>query len=586
MWKAEDGMEQIELVRRAQKGDAEAQSALYEGMYKRVYYLALRLTSSPEDAEDAAQEAFISAFKALGRLRDPNAFEGWLFQIAANKCRNKAARTKTEEELPEGYEENTPDPNEALLPEEALQSEEKRRMILAIIDALPQAQRECVMLFYFSELSVKQIAEELGCSEGTVKSRLNYARQKIREGVLEVEERDGIRLHVLIPLGMLLARDCELTAAQAAALGGAAGAAGAAGGGGAAAAGAAKTGLLATAKAKIIAGVTAAVITVGAAVTIATQLPQPLRFADPAMEQNIRVMLDKPTGRLTTADVEEVRALYLFDDGMAMLEHGGGRQGEAMEGTGPVESLEDLAAFPNLNGLYYTGEDPDLLGTLAEGTPLQTLMCLQRPGGTPTLRDLTFLDRLPRLLQFNAGVAAGADLAPVERAASLREIALWSAGSLRLEGSKLENLLSLSLTANQEGMAPGTACELALTQDLPELRILSMQGGSLPPLGFLEHAPGLLSLDLYGENAEALDLAPIGGLERLRALMLVGQSGQTMDLAPLARCGALEVYSIVNETYSNPPPQAVLDAEGSMPVYNAVNGEVQEEVDRLMGWDD
>lgn len=578
-------MELIELVRRAQKGEEEAQGALYERMYKRVYYLALRLTGSPEDAEDAAQEAFISAFKALGGLRDPNTFEGWLFQITANKCRNKAARTKAVEELPEGFEENTPDPNEALLPEEALQSEEKRRMILEIIDALPQAQRECVMLFYFSELSVKQIAEELGCSEGTVKSRLNYARQKIREGILEVEERDGIRLHVLIPLGLLLAQDCELTAAQAAALGGAAGAAGAAGGG-AAAAGAAKTGLLATVKAKIIAGVTAAAIVVGGAVAIATQLPQPLHFTDPAMEQNIRVMLDKPTGRLTTADVEEVRALYLFDDGMALMEHGGGRQEAAMEGTGPVESLEDLAAFPHLNGLYYTGEDPDLLGTLAEGTPLQTLMCLQRPGGAPVLQDLTFLDRLPKLLQFNAGVVDGTDLAPLARAASLQEIALWSSGSLRLEGDNLTRLLSLRLTADYEGLAPGAACGLALTRDLPELRILSMHGGDLPPLDFLSHMPNLRTLDLYGDNAGALDLAPIGGLDQLRAVMMVGQSGQTMDLAPLAQCGALEVYAIINETYSNPPPQAVMDADGSMPVYNAVNFAVQEEVSRLMGWDD
>ena len=78
----------VELVRRAQTGDAAAQNVLYESMYKRVYYLTLRLTGSAEDAEDAAQETFLAAFRALPGLENPNAFEGWLFQIAANKSRN------------------------------------------------------------------------------------------------------------------------------------------------------------------------------------------------------------------------------------------------------------------------------------------------------------------------------------------------------------------------------------------------------------------------------------------------------------------------------------------------------------------
>ena len=152
-------MELIELVRRAKTGDEQAQSALYESCYKRAYYLALRLTKHPQDAEDATQDAFISALGALSNLKNDNAFEGWLFQIVANKCRNKLARTKQTEELPEGFEEHMPDPGEDFLPEYVLQSGETRRLILEIIDALPEAQRECVMVFYYVEMSVKQIAE-------------------------------------------------------------------------------------------------------------------------------------------------------------------------------------------------------------------------------------------------------------------------------------------------------------------------------------------------------------------------------------------------------------------------------------------
>ena len=94
-------MKLIEQVQKARDGDLEAQAALYEAMYKRVYYLALRMTRSAEDAEDAVQEAFLSAFRALPNLADLNAFEGWLFQITANKCRNILGKAGRYTQLPE-----------------------------------------------------------------------------------------------------------------------------------------------------------------------------------------------------------------------------------------------------------------------------------------------------------------------------------------------------------------------------------------------------------------------------------------------------------------------------------------------------
>ena len=92
-----------------------------------------------------------------------------------------------------------PEENEGLIPASALENRAQREIILSIIEALPQQQKECVLLFYYSELTVAQIAQALECSEGTVKSRLNYARKKLREGILETEERDGIRLHTWRP---------------------------------------------------------------------------------------------------------------------------------------------------------------------------------------------------------------------------------------------------------------------------------------------------------------------------------------------------------------------------------------------------
>lgn len=332
-------MKLVEQVRLAQGGDPEAQSALYTSMYKRVYYLALRMTGSAEDAEDAAQEAFLAAFRALPQLSDPNAFEGWLFQIAANKCRNVLRKEGKYTQLPEDEDGRTmldelPEENEALIPASALDNSDQRAIILSIIESLPQQQRECVLLFYYSQLSVKQIAQTLDCSEGTVKSRLNYARQKLRDGILSTEERDGIRLHALVPLGLLLLKDFQATTAgmAVAALGGAAaGGAAAEGAGGAAAGGAAapgtggaatavaaaKTGLLATLKAKIVAGVTAAALLagVGTAILSLRQQPKALAFSDPAMEANVRVLVDKAEGDLYPGDVEGLYSLYLMDGG-------------------------------------------------------------------------------------------------------------------------------------------------------------------------------------------------------------------------------------------------------------------------------
>jgi len=259
-------MDTAALVRRAKAGDGEAIGALYEQNYKKVYYLALKLTGNRESAEDITQDAFMAAFKALPGLEKEASFDKWLMQIAANRCRNLKKHDSFTTELPEGFEEFEPDPKESLIPENVLEDESKREIILGIIRSLPDAQRECVMLFYYSEMSVAEIAESLGVSENTVKSRLKYARDKIKAAVLETEERDGIRLHAFVPFALLFARDMESATAgisvPALTAGTAATAAGAAAVKTAGTA-AVKAGLFSTFKAKVIAGVVAASVAVG-----------------------------------------------------------------------------------------------------------------------------------------------------------------------------------------------------------------------------------------------------------------------------------------------------------------------------------
>lgn len=581
-------MNLIEQVRLAQQGDPEAQAALYEAMYKRAYYLAFRMTRSAEDAEDAVQEAFLSAFRALPNLADPNAFEGWLFQITANKCRNVLSKSGRYTQLPEDEDGNTildelPEENEGLIPASALENQAHREIILSIIEALPQQQKECVLLFYYSELTVAQIAQVLDCSEGTVKSRLNYARKKLRDGILETEERDGIRLHTMVPLDLLFLKDFQELAAglSAAALSGtAAGAAAAssgttAAGSGTTAGAAAKAGLFATVKAKVIAGVTAAALVAGGSALVLGQ-PKALAFTDPAMEANLRILLDKPEGAIYPSDAEELYALYIFDDGMA-AEAGNMSQAvtQAESGTTPVSSLADLEQLPELRSLYYMSSEPALLDTLNQLPELRELIVT---GENVNVSDFSFVSGMPNLQHISACVAGGADLSALEECVTLRQLLLWSEGSISLNAGKLTELLDLELSGNQNGMQPESTCVLQLDQPLPQLLSLKLHGGELPSLGFLANTPALQALDLYSSSLGQLDLGPIGGLKELRAVSLIVSYDQTLDLAPLADCPALEVYLAPNGMILNPPAQAVTDTESSLPLYNQVLWDIYDQI--------
>lgn len=581
-------MNLIEQVRLAQQGDSEAQTALYEAMYKRAYYLAFRMTRSAEDAEEAVQEAFLSAFRALPNLANPNAFEGWLFQITANKCRNVLSKSGRYTQLPEDEDGNTildelPEENEGLIPASALENQAHREIILSIIEALPQQQKECVLLFYYSELTVAQIAQVLDCSEGTVKSRLNYARKKLRDGILETEERDGIRLHTMVPLGLLFLKDFQELAAglSAAALSGtAAGAAAAssgttAAGSGTTAGAAAKAGLFATVKAKVIAGVTAAALVAGGSALVLGQ-PKALAFTDPAMEANLRILLDKPEGAIYPSDAEELYALYIFDDGMA-AEAGNMSQAvtQAESGTTPVSSLADLEQLPELRSLYYMSSEPALLDTLNQLPELRELIVT---GENVNVSDFSFVSGMPNLQHISACVAGGADLSALEECVTLRQLLLWSEGSISLNAGKLTELLDLELSGNQNGMQPESTCVLQLDQPLPQLLSLKLHGGELPSLGFLANTPALQDLDLYSSSLGQLDLGPIGGLKELRAVSLIVSYDQTLDLAPLADCPALEVYLAPNGMILNPPAQAVTDTESSLPLYNQVLWDIYDQI--------
>jgi len=174
-----------ELVARARRGDAPA----YEELVRRHAQIAFRtaylITGSAADAEEAAQDGFVKAHRALGRFRPAAPFRPWLLQIVANEARNRrrAAGRRTALALRAGRE--SPSGGAAPPPERALLAAEDRSVLLAALDSLDERDRLVIGCRYLLELSESETAAALGCRPGTVKSRLSRALERLRavEGV-------------------------------------------------------------------------------------------------------------------------------------------------------------------------------------------------------------------------------------------------------------------------------------------------------------------------------------------------------------------------------------------------------------------
>lgn len=190
-------------VRLAAKGDPAAWDALYRATYRNAYFVAIKVIGSEEDAQDLVQDAYITAMENLGSLKEPEKFQSWLNMIVANKCRDQLRKKKpmlfSEIGDEDGSGPEWVDDRVDIRPDLVLDQEETVRLVAEIIETLPEDQRLCVTLFYRDELTVGQIAQALEVSEGTVKSRLNYARQKVKAKVKDLEKQ-GVKLYGIAPI--------------------------------------------------------------------------------------------------------------------------------------------------------------------------------------------------------------------------------------------------------------------------------------------------------------------------------------------------------------------------------------------------
>ena len=277
-----------------------------------------------QDAQDAAQDVLITMITSLDKLKEPAAFWGWVNGITANRCRHLLSAPHREWQIPEDEEgdsllDRLEDPDLQLVPDQALDDKETRRMILDLVDSLPPDQRMSVLFYYYDEMSVKEIAQAMDTSEGTVKSRLNYARKSIRKGVEEYERR-GVKLYSVSPILLLvlfLRREAEHTALDSAAASAMAGqvmahagaaaagaqtgtaagsvaAAGSAGGSVGAGGAAASKGLLAGLSARVIAAAAAVLVVGGVAAGVV--LSRDSEAPDPAPSSSVGSSAEQPDG--------------------------------------------------------------------------------------------------------------------------------------------------------------------------------------------------------------------------------------------------------------------------------------------------
>ena len=190
-----------ELVLSAKNGNKKAFDKLYELTHNDVWYNCLSLLKDEENAKDIMQETYITAFLKLDTLNDEQKFCGWIISIAVNKCKNKL-KGKVEYRIDDEVLITEAETDELMLPEEYITKTEKRKVLLQIMeDTLSFNQYQVVLMFYFNELSIAEIAQALEISEGTVKSRLNSSRAKMKTAIEDYENKSGDKLHgvVVVP---------------------------------------------------------------------------------------------------------------------------------------------------------------------------------------------------------------------------------------------------------------------------------------------------------------------------------------------------------------------------------------------------
>lgn len=170
-------------VKKAVEGDLNAFNEIMKRHQAKIYNLAYRLLGNAEDADDATQETFIEAYKSLKSFQYKSKFFTWLYRVALNTCHQQIRKAESRKRTLTAFADNFKilnSENGMETPDSVTIKKEQETLLQAAIDKLPEKQKQVIVLFYVQNLKYREIAEIIGCPEGTVASRLNTAIRNLK----------------------------------------------------------------------------------------------------------------------------------------------------------------------------------------------------------------------------------------------------------------------------------------------------------------------------------------------------------------------------------------------------------------------
>lgn len=183
-----DIAQEREIVLRCQNGDVEAMGLLVTQYQHWVYNIAYGMLGHHHDAEDIAQDSFLSAWENIGNFQFRSRFSTWLYRIVKNKCLNHIDQYRRRKTDPTEIDDSQPwIPIDTVTPEDEALRKETKEIVHAALAKLKDSHREILILRELQDLSYEEISELLGCTLGRVKSRLHEARKALKKELERVE---------------------------------------------------------------------------------------------------------------------------------------------------------------------------------------------------------------------------------------------------------------------------------------------------------------------------------------------------------------------------------------------------------------
>lgn len=202
-----EDVDYTEAVEKAKQGDQQAKEVLYIETCQHMFFLAKSIVKSDEEAMDIIHDSYICVFQKLDNIKNAAGFKSYLRTTVANRCKNYLRKKKPLylSDMTEDGEDFELEDIDGEIPDELLENKDVIECVRRVVESLPEEQRMCVILRYYDEMSLQEIADTLEVSLGTVKSRLSRASKKMRDEIERLEKEENKKFRCIIPFFWLRA---------------------------------------------------------------------------------------------------------------------------------------------------------------------------------------------------------------------------------------------------------------------------------------------------------------------------------------------------------------------------------------------